>query len=430
MKAQASLQSVSRRFALYWRAFFLLVMLVAVPTALRAQTAPSHGVEYRGGRWFDGARFVPRTMYVVEGTFRQRRPARIDSVVDLAGGFVVPPFSDAHQHLYAPIEPQIRAYLRDGIFYVRDQANAPLGRQAFHSRLNRPTSFDYVSANQGWTSPGGHPVEVVMRAAVPGNPMGAYIREHLDPDFVMQVDTPADVERRWPGFLAGNPRPDLVKIFLFYSEDYALRRNDRRFEGNRGIDPALVPVIVRLAHQAGLKVSAHVFTAADFRNAVSGGVDWIAHLPGGRGPDPAPFLLTEADARLARRHHVTVVTTITQHGDSALTDQLVRTQYAHNIALLRRNHVPLLLGSDRFGDTAATEAAALARNHLFTNLELLRMWSVTTPRAIFPGRRIGMLRDGYEASFLVLGADPLADFANTSRIVRRVKQGVPLDTGS
>lgn len=123
---------------------------------------------------------------------------------------------------------------------------------------------------------------------------------------------------------------------------------------------------------------------------------------------------------------MTVVTTITQHGDDAVTDQIMRTQYAHNIGLLRRAGVPLLLGSDRFGDTAVTEAAALARSGLFSNLELLRMWSVTTPRAIFPERRIGALRDGYEASFLVLGGDPLADFANTRRIVRRVKQGVEL----
>jgi imidazolonepropionase-like amidohydrolase len=426
MMAQASLQSVSRRLAAVWWAIFLIIALLGAPVALRAQTAASHGIEYRGGRWFDGTRFVPRTMYVVDGRFRQRRPARIDAVVELAGGYVVPPFSDAHQHLYAPIEPQIRAYLRDGIFYVRDQANAPLGRQAFDRQLNRPTAFDYVSANQGWTSPGGHPVEVVLRAAVPGNPMGAYIREHMDPDFVMQVDTPADVERRWPGFLAGNPRPDLVKIFLLSSENYARQRGDPRFAGNRGLDPALVPVIVRLAHQAGLKVSAHVFTAFDFRTAIAGGVDWIAHLPGGRTTNPAPFLLTEADARLARRHRVTVVTTITQHGDDAVTDQIVRTQYAHNIGLLRRAGVPLLLGSDRFGDTARTEADALARSGLFSNLELLRMWSVTTPQAIFPDRRIGALRDGYEASFLVLGANPLADFANTRRIVRRVKQGVEL----
>lgn len=406
-----------------------LLLLVGLATMLRAQPPVSHGVEYRGGRWFDGTRFVPRTFYVVDGTFRARRPARVDSVVDLAGGYVVPPFADAHQHLYAPIEPQVRAYLRDGIFYVKDQANAPIGRRAIQGALNRPTSFDYISANQGWTSPGGHPVEVILRAGPAGTPMGDMVRQRMDPDFAMLVDTPADVERHWPLFLAGDPRPDFVKVFLFYSEDHARRRADPRFDGNRGMDPALVPMIVRLAHQAGLQVSAHVFTAADFRAAVEGGVDQIAHLPGGRGADPAPFLITDADARRARQRGVTVITTITQHGDAALTDRLVRSQYAHNIRLLRRHGVPLLLGSDRFGDTAATEAAALARSGLFTNLELLRMWSVTTPRAIFPNRRIGQLRDGYEASFLVLSGDPLADFGNTGRIVRRVKQGVEIAPG-
>ena len=407
----------------------LLALLALVGgAAMAGAAAPAPAVAYENGRWFDGTRFVRRTMYVVDGLFRTRRPAQVGQTVDLAGGWVVPPFGDAHQHLVDPrIDNTIRAYLRDGIYYVRDQANAPIGRRAFHGQLNRPTSFDYVSANQGWTSPGGHPVQIILRGAPPG--MAAMVRERLDPDFVMTVDTPADVERRWPAFLAGDPPPGLVKVYLYRSDQHAQIRHDARFDGNRGLDPALVPVIVRLAHQAGLKVSAHVFTAADFRNALAGGVDWIAHLPGGRGT-AAQFQLTDADARRARRQGVTVATTISQHGDAALTDQLVRDQYAHNIRLLRRHGVPLLLGSDVFGGTAATEAAALARSGLFTNLELLRMWSVTTPRAIFPDRRIGALRDGYEASFLVLGGDPLADFANTRNIVRRVKQGVTIELGT
>ena len=77
--------------------------------------------------------------------------------------------------------------------------------------------------------------------------------------------------------------------------------------------------------------------------------------------------------------------------------------------------------------TAATEIAALSRSGLFTNAELLRLWSVTTPQTIFPGRRIGRLADGYEASFLVLHDDPLANIANTRSIVGRVKRGVALN---
>ena len=384
----------------------------------------SHGVEYRGGVWFDGSKFVPRTMYVAEGVLYARAPTQIDSIVDLAGGYVVPPFSDAHQHLLDPrIDQTIATQLRAGIFYLKDQGSAPIIRRMIDPALNKPTAFDFIGANQGWTSPGGHPVEVIKRGASAG-PFAAFIRDSLDPATVMQVETAADIDKRWAYFLAG--KPDFVKIYLFRSENYE-RLVRQAPEGSYGMNPALVPEIVRRAKAAGLQVSAHVYTAADFRNAVNGGVELIAHLPGGRGPDSV-FNLTEADAAAAAKRGVTVITTVTQHQDSALTARLLTTQYAHNITVLRRHHVPLLIGSDLIGETAAIEIAALARSGLFTNLELLRMWSVTTPQAIFPKRRIGALQDGYEASFLVLRENPLHDIAATRAITLRVKQGVRITT--
>jgi imidazolonepropionase-like amidohydrolase len=48
---------------------------------------------------------------------------------------------------------------------------------------------------------------------------------------------------------------------------------------------------------------------------------------------------------------------------------------------------------------------------------------VETPRAIFPGRRIGALEEGYEANLLVLAGDPIADFGNVRRIALRMKAG-------
>ena len=97
-----------------------------------------------------------------------------------------------------------------------------------------------------------------------------------------------------------------------------------------------------------------------------------------------------------------------------------------NVAALRRAGVPILLGSDQFRQTPAGEAMRLSKLGLFSNAELLRMWSETTPRAIFPNRKVGRLAEGYEASFLVLDADPLADFSATSKISMRVKRGVVL----
>ena len=82
----------------------------------------------------------------------------------------------------------------------------------------------------------------------------------------------------------------------------------------------------------------------------------------------------------------------------------MRDVYAHNIDVLRRHGVPLLIGSDIMRGTAATEVAALARSGLFTNLELLRLWSVDTPRAIFPMRKLGRFDAGYEAAALCCAA--------------------------
>jgi imidazolonepropionase-like amidohydrolase len=406
-----------RRLALH-----LILLQAACTSALSAPRA-EHGVAYTGGKWFDGTRFRETTMYVADGVFLGSAPSKIDSTINLAGGFVVPPFGDAHQHLVDPrIDVTIKAFMGDGIFYVKDMSNAPIMRKMIGPALNRPNSFDYISANQGWTGRDGHPVEIIERGgAQMGGPMAAFIRDSLDPGLVMMVETKDDIAKRWQYFMGG--KPDFVKVYLLNSQAFEQMKTDPRRKGNVGMDPKLVPELVRVAHEAGLQVAAHVFTAFDFRAALEAGVDQIAHLPGGRATDPAPFLLTDDDAALAAKKKVTVVTTVIQHGDSAVTDRIMKSQYIHNIQLLRKHNVPLLLGSDVMGMTAATEFATLARSGLFSNLEMLRLWSVTTPQAIFPKRRIGSLAPGYEASFLVLKADPLADWRATRNIGMRVKQG-------
>src|SRR5829696_4826370 len=58
------------------------------PVVRRDGDAPVY--ELRNGRWFDGTRFVAGTRYTVYGALTARRPATIDSVIDLAGGWVIP----------------------------------------------------------------------------------------------------------------------------------------------------------------------------------------------------------------------------------------------------------------------------------------------------------------------------------------------------
>jgi imidazolonepropionase-like amidohydrolase len=189
---------------------------------------------------------------------------------------------------------------------------------------------------------------------------------------------------------------------------------------------------VRRAHAAGLRVSAHIYTAADFRTAMRAGVDIIAHFPGtGYEPElgPAAFRVTDDDASEAERRHVVVMTTLYWLGekdDSAQTAMLLRDVIRPNWALLRRHGVPILIGSDEFRGNSVHEARVLVDAGLMSASEAVHTLSVATPKVIFPGRPIGELRSGFEASFLALARDPLVDFANVSSIAMRVKQGLRL----
>ena len=399
-----------------------------------ASPAKAHVLQFRNGRWFDGFRFSERAMFSVDGRLSTSRPAEVESVVDLAGGYVVPPFAEGHNHWLEPraIAAYNAMYLRDGVFYLKDQANASVVRGQMDAALNRQTTVDFISANEGWTGPGGHPMQIALQFLKFGSFPAGWTEADLEGNVINEVDSVAAIDARWPRFLAG--KPDFAKVFLLYSEEFEERRADPKSRFQRGIDPALVPEVVRRAHTAGLRVSAHVYTAADFHNALVGGVDDVAHLPG-TGFDarlgPSAFQISEADTRLAKERGVTVMTTLSWLGeqmesDAALGQTILDEVIRPNVTMLRRFGVPLLLGSDQFRQSPAGEAMLLWKLRLFSSGELLKMWSETTPRFVFPERRIGRLAEGYEASFLVLSGDPLADFAATAKISMRVKQGIVL----
>jgi imidazolonepropionase-like amidohydrolase len=120
-----------------------------------------------------------------------------------------------------------------------------------------------------------------------------------------------------------------------------------------------------------------------------------------------------------------VVTTI-DIGDSEKDPERrkrVRATQAENLRKLKTAGVVLVLGTDGLPGGTVTEIADLKATGVFSNRELLNMASEVTPTAIFPGRKVGRLRDGYEASFLVLAKNPVEDIAATKEIVMTVKNG-------
>jgi hypothetical protein len=398
----------------------------------RHQPAGERVLAFVGGSWFTGASFEERTAYTVGGVLTFVRPARVDSTVDLVGGYVTPPFGEAHNHNVehsSRVDGTIRRYLTDGVYYVKNPNNLPRTRRALVGRVNLPTSIDVIFANGGLTAPGGHPIPILQRNIE----RGIWTDDDGEGAFYFTVEDEQELDRKWEAILQG--RPDFLKTYLLYSEHYERRKDDPAFLGWKGLDPALLAEIVRRAHEAGLRVSTHVETATDFHHALLAGVDEINHLPGFRGnpevqlPDPAIYEISNGDARLAAQLGTVVITTVggVRAIDPAGPDSLLRRAFdrlhARNLRLLREHDVRLAIGSDDYSDTSVGEVMYVHGLGIMDNLALLKLWAEATPQAIFPDRKLGCLREGCEASFIVLRGNPLADFSQVRDIVLRVKQG-------
>lgn len=382
------------------------------------------------GQWFNGDSFEPLALYSVKGRFTGKKPAHIDRTLDLAGTWIVPPFAESHNHNLNGVEEKdrkaIQRYLTDGVFYAKMQSNFPVSDEMKQSLgLNRPDGIDVVMAQgASLTATGGHPMLVaeliwLRQGYFKGPP------EALDGYRFFNIDSETDLEQKWPRVL--NQRPDFIKTILWFSDEYEKRKNNPAYHGQYGLDPRLLPKIVTKAHSSRLRVSTHVNNAADFHAALAAGVDEIAHLPL-TGLTP----IAVEDARLAAERGVVVDTTcaavLALPSQALWKEDLPRaldTQLA-NLKLLREYGVRLAIGSDNANDSSIKEIEYLRGLGVFDNLTLLKMWSETTAQTIFPQRKIGALKVGYEASFLALEGNPLEDFQNVRKIKLRFKQGILL----
>lgn len=380
---------------------------------------------YVGAMVWDGEGFRPRDI-VVEGDRIVDAPANSAAQrVEFNGSYVVPPFCEAHNHNLGSAdenEASIARYLHEGIFYVGILSNLPTLTDPIRHTYNTPTSVDVIFANGPLTASGGHPIRLREMLLERGNYPG-FTRETLPGQGYFVIDSEADLERHWPTI--ASQRPDFIKIVISFSEEFARRRDDPAFFGLKGLDPALVPRIVERAHANGLRVFAHVESGHDFHVALAAGVDVVAHLPGSF----YPTAIDPADARSAAERGVIVMTTtvVIERPNRAARRPAMREAQISNLRLLRDAGVTLAAGSDEFGETSSAEIAYLRTLGVFSDAELLRMWTTNCARTLFPDRRVGGLDPGHEASFLALGADPLANFDAVRDIRLRVKQGAQLE---
>lgn len=403
-------------------------------------------LELVNGRWFDSGRFGERTVYITAGLFQSQKPCADAQVVDLGGGYVVPPYGEGHHHTLA-FRPATmgKQFIQDGIFYAKIMAVTVRAGAAARKTFRGRDTVDVSLAMAGITGPNAHPSQILTRS---GKTM-----EQIEGEWVHTIMTREDLDRKWPRVL--RTKPDFVKVFLVNSEEYEQRKEDPQVPARyRGMDPRLVGRVVELAHTANLLVAAHIRTAADFHAALVAGVDIMAHLPGfeigptsrkqlsnerllGELDDPDRFTISAKDAKLAGERGVVVVTTIgtlaartlpvnsplKQRTWVAKSIDVHRNVHQRNLSILKHHGVKIAIGSDRGEGSVIDDMFYLESLEVFTLSELLTIFVETTPQMIFPERKIGLLRDGYEASFLVLEGNPLEALENIRRVKLRYKQG-------
>lgn len=387
----------------------MTTMLILLAALVAPSAGPAAAIEFRNGHWLVDNDFRTMTVYSVEGRFTMERPVRVDSVVDLAGGWALPPFGDAHTHMIGDARDfarEIARYMSEGVLYMKNTNSTPRRSLDGRALVNRPGSIDVTYSFGGLTSPGGHPAFIYNFIIRDGQWPG-WTTADLDGQAYHALRDSADFAGRWAAIM--EPRPDFLKLYLEGSE-----RHGTELPGPRGLDPALVPVIVRYARAAGLHTTAHVTSVHDVRVAVHAGVDELAHLPLER--------LTDDDVALLAAHGIRVVTTVLSHrpgGRGAAMEAV----HADNLRRLHAAGVTIAIGTDNDDSPVFTEADAVCRLGILDNAALLKIWTEGTAAAIHPERRIGRIEEGYEASFVLLEENPLEDFNAVRRVMLRVKQG-------
>jgi imidazolonepropionase-like amidohydrolase len=413
---------------------------------LSATAACAQIYEFKNGKWLVNGKFISKTIYTSHSFFTFNTPLAIDSSIDLNGQYCIPPFGDAHTHnldgAYNLKEMALR-YIKEGVFYVQVLGNYGSGAMQARPLLKKENALEATYANGLLTATYGHgfyPYEPMAMGFYNPSDQFKYadsVKKSRKANNIAYyfLDSISDVDNKWP--LIMKYKPDHIKICLLDAADYAAKRKAEKVE-TYGLSPEVAAYVVKKAHAAGLRVFAHVETADDARLCAKIGVDALAHLPGyGWNGDEATrgkYCMTKADVKLFKKVGLTVIPTMNidhtktydDNGNITLHPERFATTLNYEKTILRYLYtakVPIALGADYYGKTVAPEIDSLIAQQIFTAAQLLDLWGKQTTQHIFPNRKLGEIKEGYEANFLVLKGNPIINIESIKTIVWRIKLG-------
>jgi len=393
---------------------------------LTARINPEAGpTVYTNGLWFKEAgesiEFVAGERYADNGVFVSERPDGA-VVIDLGGAFVVPPFGEAHNHsVDGPgTEATAEKYLAEGVFYYKNPNSIHSFTEPMLEYWGKPETLDVSFSYGGLSTDEGHP-EKLYRMLLGFGMYSDTGAEDLDGNAFYDVTTAKQLDEKWSRILA--TEPDFLKLYLLQHDT----------DESAGLSEAVFREAVRRANALGLRTTVHLETVQDLALAVDAGATEAGHLPAydfSIAKDPERSRIPDTlIATMAERGFIVVATTNVSRGREYSDDDLkiVTDRQADNLRRMKAAGVPIAVGSDSYFQTAWNEIQSLKDLDVFTDDELLALWFRTPALSIFPGRAIGALEPGYEASFLALDCDPSSNIACANEIRYRVKNGQRLD---
>ncbi len=213
---------------------------------------------------------------------------------------------------------------------------------------------------------------------------------------------------------------------------------DPDVRGSVVLDEAIIAALVEAAHQAGLKVIAHVTSVASFILATDAGVDVLTHAPLDADIDD------NLASSIAAKGIVSVPTLIAMRTVAGIAEMTARRRasgldvdYAHarrSVSALYRAGVPIMAGTDSYQGTAPATNVRLQHGEVFgaslhselgllveaglTPVEALRAATVL-PANYFSLTDRGIIEPGRRADLVLVEGDPTQDIAAT-RAIRSV----------
>lgn len=366
------------------------------------------------------------------------------AVVDLSGRWLVPGFIDAHLHLGG--SPELNDHAGNHGRHFTWEYSYNIDRLLAHGitavRSGGDWVPDIIEFRDGIESGDIRGPHIVAPGrfiqAFEGHP--AYTVYMGDAEVIknscIMIHTGDGEERIRPMIdRVVEDGSDLVKVFC--CDDNKTAYPSDGFHVPR-IEDEQLACIVRIAHEEGLRVMCHIDDFDDMRRAVEAGVDTIEHVlnvcadPDSRVGDDLIASMRERGVCIVP----TVIATLAheEHGMNNGAPSVVEGAY-DAVRRLYGAGVTMGVGTDAgipfvdFGDSLHDEMAQLVRAGL-TPLQVLTAATGTNAKILQRDDRYGTVEEGKEADLVVLGADPLADIANTRSIQLVMRAGrVAVDNG-